>query len=319
MSSHNLPKVTFAVLSYNEAMYIRTAAESAFAQDYPNLEIIFTDDCSTDGSYELLQKIVREYEGPHEVRLVRTARNSKIGGNLNTVSAAATGKLIVKADGDDISVPHRTSTLVKVWLAGDRKAGLLHSATIRFSSPHDEHLYHNTCLADLASLERTARGKARAIGATEAFVPEIFSHFGPLREDFVHEDHALPFRSLLLGRPVVYLEEPLVRYRQGSGVSTMYGARYPGPEARRIMLSRYLEDSLQRLDDLKKVDKPHLRPVLERVANKYRAALAFEEGWPGPAALKHWAQAAGPVHIARMMAKRARNLLLDRCLVAPPA
>ncbi len=312
MTDNNLPKVTFAVLNYNGAEWIVEAAESAFAQDYPNLEILFSDDCSTDGSYETLQKIVGSYRGPRQVSLVQTPRNSYIGGNLNRIAEAATGELIVKADGDDISVPHRTSALVKTWLAGGRKAGLLHSATVRFSGPHDAEVHQNNCLADLASVERVAATKARAIGATEAYVPEIFKHFGPLRDFLVHEDGVLPFRSLLLDRPVVYLEEPLVWYRQGSGVSTMYGARHPGPKSRRTMLSRYFDDTLQRLEDLEKVDKPHLRPILKRVANRYRAALAFEDGWPAPAALGHWIRSAGPLHVLRMTAKRARNLALDR-------
>lgn len=312
MTDSALPRVTFAVLNYNGAEWIWQAAESAFAQDYPNLEILFSDDCSTDGSYETLQEIVAAYEGSRQVSLVRTPRNSYISGNLNRIAEAATGELIVKADGDDISLPHRTSTLVKAWLDGGRKAGLLHSAAIRFSGPDDEALYPNDCLAELASVERMASTKGRAIGATEAFVPEIFNHFGPLRERMVHEDGVLPFRSLLLDRPVVYVQEPLVRYRQGSGVSTMYGARHPLPVARRTMLSRYLQDTLQRLDDLEKVDKPHLRPILERVGNRYRAALAFEGGWPSPAALRHWISSAGLPHVLRMTAKRARNLVLDR-------
>jgi glycosyltransferase involved in cell wall biosynthesis len=311
VSDPNLPKVTFAVLNYNGAEWIMEAAESAFAQDYPNLEILFSDDCSTDGSYEALQKIVAEYDGPHQVNLVRTARNSFIGGNLNRIAEASTGELIVKADGDDISVPHRTSTLVKTWLAGGRRAGLLHSATIRFWDAGEE-LYENDCLAELGSVERMASTKARAIGATEAYVPEIFSQFGPLRDGLVHEDGVLPFRSLLLDRPVTYVEEPLVRYRQGTGISTMYGARHPGPLARRTMLSRYLDDTLQRLEDVEKVDKLHLRPVLERVADRYRAALAFEEGWPSPAALALWIRRAGVSHILRMTAKRARSVILDR-------
>ncbi|WP_118857364.1 glycosyltransferase family 2 protein [Sphingomonas mesophila] len=312
MTEAELPFVTFAVLNYNGADWIREAVQSAFAQDYPHLEILFSDDCSTDGSYEMLQEIVASYKGPRRVRLVQTSRNSYISGNLNRIAEAAAGDLIVKADGDDISLPHRTSALVAAWLRGGRKAGLLHSATIRFSGPDNEDFYPNDCLSDLSSVERVAATKARAIGATEAFVPEIFSHFGPLRERMVHEDGVLPFRSLLLDRPVTYVEEPLVRYRQGSGVSTMYGARHPLPAARRLMLSRYLEDTLQRIDDLEKVDKPHLRPILERVADRYRAALEFEDGWPRPVALVKWARSAGLWHVLRMTAKRARNLVLDR-------
>jgi glycosyltransferase involved in cell wall biosynthesis len=309
--STDLPPVTFILLAYNQAELVSPSIDAALAQDYPNLEILLSDDCSTDGTYEILEAAARDYRGPHRVGTFRTPRNLHIGGHMSHATEAASGELIVISGGDDISLPHRTRRLVDAWLANGRHAGVLHSACLRFDAEH-ETLYHSPNHLVLQSLEETARGTAHVIGATEAYARSVFQHFGPFREGLVHEDHALPFRSLLLDRPVLYVEEPLVRYRQGSGVSTIYGAGHAGPKERWTMLTRYLDDALQRLEDLEKVDKPHLRPILERVANRYRVALAFEEGWPRPSALLHWVRVAGPSHVARMIAKRGRNLLLDR-------
>ena len=51
--------VQTADLSHNREKYIRAAIESAFAQDYEGeMEYIFSDDCSTDRTFEIIQECV---------------------------------------------------------------------------------------------------------------------------------------------------------------------------------------------------------------------------------------------------------------------
>jgi len=40
-------KVSIMITTYNRANYLPQAIESALAQDYPNLEVIVSDDAST--------------------------------------------------------------------------------------------------------------------------------------------------------------------------------------------------------------------------------------------------------------------------------
>ena len=63
------PLVTFALFSYNQEQFIRQAVESAFAQTYSPLEIILSDDFSSDGTFEIMQEMVAAYSGPHRVVL----------------------------------------------------------------------------------------------------------------------------------------------------------------------------------------------------------------------------------------------------------
>ena len=51
--SFHKPLLTFAVGAYNQERFIREAVESAFAQTYSPLEIVLSDDCSRDRTFEI--------------------------------------------------------------------------------------------------------------------------------------------------------------------------------------------------------------------------------------------------------------------------
>jgi glycosyltransferase involved in cell wall biosynthesis len=56
----DLPLVSIIITSYNRAGLISKAVESALSQDYPNLEIIISDNCSTDGSDDVIRKYIND-------------------------------------------------------------------------------------------------------------------------------------------------------------------------------------------------------------------------------------------------------------------
>ena len=58
----NIPKVTISVINYNDKKFIFKAIESAVEQSYLNLEIIITDNNSTDGTREEIGKRILEWE-----------------------------------------------------------------------------------------------------------------------------------------------------------------------------------------------------------------------------------------------------------------
>jgi glycosyltransferase involved in cell wall biosynthesis len=60
--------VTFALFAYNQEKYIREAVEGALAQTYEPLEIILSDDCSSDRTFETMREMAATYDGPHQVK-----------------------------------------------------------------------------------------------------------------------------------------------------------------------------------------------------------------------------------------------------------
>ncbi|HUF60663.1 MAG TPA: glycosyltransferase, partial [Verrucomicrobiales bacterium] len=51
------PLVSFLLLAYNQEQYIHEAVEGAFSQTYSPLEIILSDDCSTDRTFEIMREM----------------------------------------------------------------------------------------------------------------------------------------------------------------------------------------------------------------------------------------------------------------------
>lgn len=309
------PLVTFALFAYNQEKYVREAIEGAFSQTYQPLEIILSDDCSTDQTFQIMQEMSAAYRGPHTIRLNRNRKNLNIGGHVNTVNRLAQGELVVAAAGDDISMQDRTYILVNAWLKTNRKAGLLHSAR-RMMKKDGEVIgdYSCKCLNALGSLESAVKSNAHVDGATEAWDRQLFDMFGDLRADTFHEDCALTFRSLLANRLIIYVEEPMVLYRFESGVTFETHPSHPAYDAtrRKLLLIRLRSVTLQQLDDLKIIPSQRIKEILVKKAAQQDAAIMFECGWPNPRQIVVLIRTTGLYFVVRMAAKRIRNAFRDQ-------
>jgi glycosyltransferase involved in cell wall biosynthesis len=102
------PLVTFALFAYNQEKFIREAVQGAFSQTYGPMEILLSDDCSTDKTFEIMQEMVAAYDGPHSVRAVRNDHNIGVVPHVLLRGREAQGEIVVVAAGDDVSLPVRT-------------------------------------------------------------------------------------------------------------------------------------------------------------------------------------------------------------------
>lgn len=104
------PIVSVIIPCYNAEKYGESAVRSIMSQTYKNLEIIVTDDCSTDGTFAILEKLASE---DSRIRLYKNEKNLKIVKTLNNMILLAKGKYIARMDADDISLPERIEKQVK--------------------------------------------------------------------------------------------------------------------------------------------------------------------------------------------------------------
>jgi glycosyltransferase involved in cell wall biosynthesis len=213
------PPVTFMVLIYNQAKFVTDAVQSAFLQDYDGpLEILLSDDASTDGTTEILQTLVVQYDGPHSVRFNVNRRNLGLMAHFNKVFALARHDFVVCGAGDDISRSDRVAHLARLQAKTD--AWLLYSRT-EFMNSDGKMLPDpgiSTTFATDWTMNDVARSDALFIGAGSAYHKEVLRAFGPIIEKHAFEDLVLGFRAALYGR-IAYCDEPLVQYRLGEGLS----------------------------------------------------------------------------------------------------
>lgn len=216
------PLVTFALFAYNQEAYIREAIEGAFAQTYEPLEIILSDDCSGDRTFEIMQEMAAAYAGPHKVKVRRSEKNAGFGSHIKSVVAEAQSDWIVVAAGDDISFPERTSTLSRCWSDGSADSLMVHSAWLRIAANGTTiGIEQNQHLDALRNLERTITERAFVVGATAAWNRRLFSDFPEIADDLMLEDQVLQGRTLILGKTISYCDVPLIKYRL-AGVTSEY-------------------------------------------------------------------------------------------------
>lgn len=87
---------------YNCKKFLTEAIESLINQTLKNFELIIIDDCSTDGTSQILDNLKDE-----RIRIVRKTENTGLVISLNQGLKMAQGKYIARMDGDDVSDPKR--------------------------------------------------------------------------------------------------------------------------------------------------------------------------------------------------------------------
>jgi glycosyltransferase involved in cell wall biosynthesis len=112
MDNNFQPLVSIVFTSFNHKEYLKQALDSLINQSYLNYEIIIVDDCSTDGSQEILLK----YEYLEKVTLkLRTINSGSYVKASNFGASFAKGEYLLFAQCDDFSDPNQLAYLVNAF------------------------------------------------------------------------------------------------------------------------------------------------------------------------------------------------------------
>ncbi|MEU0336912.1 glycosyltransferase family 2 protein [Streptomyces sp. NPDC006193] len=111
------PGVAVVVIGYNDRAHVGDAVRSALAQGPAVAEVIAVDDCSTDGSAELLARLA---EGEPRLRVVRRDVNSGgCGSPRNMGVDAAAAPYVMFLDSDDVLPPGAVDALLTAATEAD--------------------------------------------------------------------------------------------------------------------------------------------------------------------------------------------------------
>ncbi|MCX7760243.1 MAG: glycosyltransferase [Hydrogenothermaceae bacterium] len=93
-------KVSILIATYNQEDYIKEAVNSALNQTYDNLEVIVSDDCSTDNTFKILSEI-----NDKRLKIYRNHKNiGRIANHRKLLYEYATGEFVAFLDGDDFYI-----------------------------------------------------------------------------------------------------------------------------------------------------------------------------------------------------------------------
>ncbi|MBO4718393.1 MAG: glycosyltransferase family 2 protein [Prevotella sp.] len=95
-------KVSVVIPVYNVAPYIEDCLKSVMRQTYGGaMECLIVDDCGTDDSIAIAERMIPTYEGPIHFEIVHHERNRGLSAARNTGTTAATGDYVYYLDSDD--------------------------------------------------------------------------------------------------------------------------------------------------------------------------------------------------------------------------
>ena len=228
------PWVSMLLIAYQQPDTIARAIRSALAQTYSPLEIVVSDDASSDGTFAAMQAALVGYAGPHRIVLNRNPRNLGIGAHLSHLVGLSKGELLSVAAGDDVSLPKRCETVARAWLAHGRRPDLIASAL--FDMDDDGAMHAPIVPSDLQryrSVKDWLTDPPFVVGAAQAWTRRLFDRFGPLPDGVVAEDLIMVFRAIGSGGAIT-LPEPLVGYGRG-GISRRVRTQYAQEVIARVL------------------------------------------------------------------------------------
>jgi glycosyltransferase involved in cell wall biosynthesis len=108
VATYDACQVSACLLNYNHAHVLESTVDSILTQDCAGFELVISDDCSTDGSWECIQTLAKR---DSRIIPLRTRRNLGMPGNANFAIAQSARPYIALLHHDDIC----RSDLIRCW------------------------------------------------------------------------------------------------------------------------------------------------------------------------------------------------------------
>ena len=109
IEENNAPLISIAMATYNGEKYLKEQLDSIYSQTHKNIEVIVTDDCSTDKTVEVLE----QYSKSHGLKYFVNEQNLGFVKNFEKAASLCQGEYIALSDQDDIWLPHKLTSLVQ--------------------------------------------------------------------------------------------------------------------------------------------------------------------------------------------------------------
>lgn len=106
-------ELVVVITSYNNKDWYKRNLDSVYCQKYKNYEVIYVDDCSTDGTGDLVEQYSIESGQSHRTTIIRSGmRQGALAHIYRAVHSCDDHKIILQTDGDDWFVHDQVFTRI---------------------------------------------------------------------------------------------------------------------------------------------------------------------------------------------------------------
>lgn len=261
-------RVSVVVTTYNGAAYLAAQLDSILTQTHSDLEILVSDDASTDDTWA-----IAAHYAARDARIVLLRHDSNVGlhANLGAALARTTGEYIAISDQDDLWLPHKIEKQLSL-LEG---AVGVYSDSALIDARGDSlglTLFQSLNIQPTVDSARTVPlfFKNAVSGHALLFHRALLSVVLPFTDDFIF-DHQLALAASCFGG-LHYCPEPLVLHRIHGGNHTNAGVadKAIGKISKENTVSRSEERRQHRFQQQQRI-----RYVLDRVPRASEALRRF--------------------------------------------
>lgn len=225
----NLPLVSVPVITYNSAKTIVETLDSIFNQTYPNIELIVSDDCSTDNTVEICRQWTSDHgERFTRIEIIEAPVNTGISANMNRAEDACQGQWVKGIAGDDLLLPECIKTYME-FVKGRDDLPCIFSRVQCFDAYTGENINTHTPF-DYSIFSKTREQQLSQLVYDINCIPaaSVFINIHLLRRLGIRNDERIPLLEdwpkwiniLNAGYHLDFIDKTLVKYRMHSGIST---------------------------------------------------------------------------------------------------
>lgn len=212
--------VSCTVVSYNSSKTILETLESIKAQTYNNIELIVSDDCSTDNTVELCRAWIAQNKDRFvRTELITVEHNTGVSANGNRAIKACRGEWQKGIAADDKLLPNCVEDFM-IFVTKHPDAKWISSYIRRYNETFEE----KNCVASLCVTSRTffdknAQEQLLVLALHNViFAPSLFFNLAFKKEigydtSYLHEDLPFYVNALEKGHKCFFLDKETVCYR----------------------------------------------------------------------------------------------------------
>ena len=231
--------VSVCVVTYNSEKTIRETLDSILAQTYPRLELIVSDDRSTDQTVRICQDwLEKNRERFQNTELIVRDQNGGVARNLNTAIQAAAGEWVKPIAGDDLLMPDCIASNM-AFAEREEKANVIFSKSRDFYTSGENRIVTDSILPGVGSMryfQQTAKGQyttlltCNFVSAPTQFWRRSFAASNPYQEQYSFcEDWPQWLKLTSKGERLYFLDKETVLYRRGESLSSAKDSRFVNP------------------------------------------------------------------------------------------